>query len=86
MAYRVVLVVADQLVDRPVQGGREEEGLAGRAGPVDEAADHGEKAHVGHPVSLVDDHDVHVRQVDRAPLDQVGEPPRARDEHVDAAA
>jgi hypothetical protein len=83
---RVTLVVAHQLVDRPLQRGREEQGLTRGARPVDQPSHDGEEAHVGHPVGLVDHHHVDVGERGRAALDQVGEPPRAGDEHVDPVA
>jgi hypothetical protein len=56
---RVVLVVADQLVDGTAERRGEEECLAGRARLVDETAHRGQKAHVGHPIRFIDDHHVH---------------------------
>ena len=85
VAYRVVLVITDQLVDRSFQRRREQEGLARDVGPVHQVAHHREKAHIRHLVGFVDDNHVHVRQLDGASFNQVGESSRTGDEHVDAA-
>ena len=84
VAHRVVLVVTDQLVDGSIEGRRKEQHLPRLAGFGDEATDVRQESHVGHPVGLVDNHHLHERQVDRAALDQIGESPRAGDQHVDA--
>ena len=83
---RLVLVVADQLVDGSVQRGREEQRLAVGARHVDETAHGGQEAHVGHAVGLVDHHDVDVIQFPRPLLHQVLEPPGAGDQNVGAVA
>jgi hypothetical protein len=83
---RVVLVVADELVDWPVQGGREEKRLARVTRHVYEAANCGKEAHVRHAVGLVDDHHVHVGKPHGTLREQVSETPGARDDDVDAVA
>ena len=51
---------------------------------VEDRGDLGQEAHVGHVVGLVEHGDLHVAEVDRAAVDQVGEPARGGDEDVDA--
>ena len=45
-----------------------------------------QESHVSHPVRFVDDDDLDEGQIDSAPIDQVGQPPRAGDEHIDTVA
>ena len=86
VAGRVALVALHEAVDRAVERRREQERLAGRGRAVEQLLNCGQEAHVGHAVGLVDHDELDLVEVDLAPLDQVGEPTRARDEHVDAAA
>ena len=86
VAGRITLVALHEAVDRAVERRREQQRLAGRRGAVEQLLDRGQEAHVGHAVGLVDDDQLDLVEVDLAPLDQVGEPTGARDEHVDAAA
>ena len=86
VAHRVALVLANELVDGSVEGGGEQQRLPGRTRHVDESPDRGQEAHVGHPVRLVDDHGLDVRQLDGSPLDQVGQPAGAGDEDVDTVS
>ena len=83
---RVVLVAPDEHVDRVVEGRGEEQRLTCRRGPVEQATDLGEEAHVGHAVGLVDGDDLDRAEVDVALADQVGEAAGARDDDVDASA
>ena len=81
----VVLVATDELVDRAVERGREQQRLARLRRLVEQRLDRGQEAHVGHAVGFVDDDHLDLVEVDLAALDQVGETTRAGDEHVDAA-
>ena len=65
-------------------GGREEQGLAHLGQQADDALHIGYEAHVEHPVGLVDDQDFHVAEQQHAAVEQVDQPPRRRDQHVDA--
>jgi len=82
---RVGEVVTDQLTHGTVQRRREEHPLGGGRGHVQEAADVGEEAHVGHVVGLVEDADLDLVEAARAPLDQVQQPSGGGDDQVDAA-
>ena len=82
----VVEVGAGQAVGRAVERGREQHGLTLAAALVDDAAHTGQEAHVGHAVGLVDDDDRDVVELHVALLDEVFEPARAGDEHVDTTA
>ena len=81
---RVRLVAPDEYIDVAVECRREEQGLAGVADLVEQSRDLGQEAHVGHPIGLVDDHEVDLVEADRATVDQVGEPAGTRDGDVDA--
>ena len=84
VARRVALVAAHEHVHRTVERRREQQRLAVGPGLVEQPADLGEEAHVGHAVGLVDDDDRHVVEAHVALVDEVGEPAGAGDEHVDA--
>ena len=86
VAHRVALVATHERVDRAVERRREQQRLTGLRRLVEQALDHREEAHVGHAVGLVDDDDLDRVEADFAALDEVDEPARARDEHVDATA
>ncbi len=77
-------VAADQAVDVTVEGGREEHGLVPLLDPAEHPVDLGEKAHVGHPVGLVEDGHLDVGHGDLAAIGEVDEPSRGGDDHVDA--
>ncbi len=66
-------------------GGREEQRLADPRQEPDDALDIGDEAHVEHAVGFVDHQDLDVREQDLAALEQVDQPARRRDQHVDAA-
>ena len=52
-------------------GGREEQGLAGFGRHLEDAFDVGDKAHVQHPVSFINDHDLHAGQQQFAAFEMV---------------
>ncbi len=85
VAHRVVLEVGDELRDRAVERGGEQQHLAVVRGLLDDATDGRQEAHVGHLVGLVDHHGADVAEVDRLHLHQVLEPARAGDDEFDAA-
>jgi hypothetical protein len=76
---------ASQLGDLGRHGGREEERLALLRQHRDDPADVDDEAHVEHPVSLVEDHDLDLVESQRPALAEVEEPARGGDEDVDAA-
>ncbi len=86
VADRVVLVVADQLVDVTVERRRVEQRLALGGHLLEQLAHLGEEAHVGHPVGFVDDDDLDPVEGDRAALDEIEQAARAGDEDRRAAA
>ena len=86
MAHRVALVAAHERVDRTVEGGREQQGLARFRCAVEQALHDGQEAHVGHAVGFVDDDHLDRVEVDLASFDQVGQAAGAGDEDVDAVA
>ena len=84
VTHWIVLVVAGELGDVAVERCREQHGLAIVAGLVQQAADSGHEAHVGHAIGFVENDSLDLGEVDVAALDQVFEATRAGDEHVDA--
>ena len=64
---------------------REEQGLPRFRQQADDALDIGNKAHVEHPVGLVDDENMRVGQQDLAAPMQIEQPSRRGDQHIDAA-
>ena len=85
MASGVLLVVAREHADDTVERRREQQRLTRLGCHVEQAADFGKESHVGHAVGFVDDDDFDRVERECALLDEIGEPARARDEHVDAA-
>src|SRR3954453_11215178 len=83
---RVGQVALHQHVDAAIESRREEQPLAGLRGRVEDAAYVGQEPEVGHVVGLVEDGHVDATQVDVPGPHQVGEPTRAGDHDVDAAA
>ena len=81
---RLVEHFLGQLADLVRHGGREQQRLALLRHGGDDGADVADKAHVEHPVGLVEDEDVDVRDVDAAALHVVEQTARRGDEHVDA--
>ena len=63
MTNRVALVITAQHGDVAVEGGGEQQGLAGVAGEIEDAPHRGEEAHIGHSVGLVDHDDLDFPQV-----------------------
>ncbi len=86
MGDRVGEEAADQAVHVAVQGGREQHRLAVRADLLQQIGDLRQEAHVGHLVGLVQDADGHPVQPGVAAVDQVLQPARGGDQHLDAAA
>ena len=70
-AGRAVGVIARQFADRAVERGREEHCLAIARQPANDAVNLRLKAHVQHPVSLVEDEHADVRQVDEPTLGEI---------------
>ncbi len=85
VARRVLLVATHQAVDRAVERGREEEGLARLGGLVEQLLHDGQESHVGHAVGFVDDDHLDLVEEDLAPFDEVDEATRTGDEDVDAS-
>lgn len=80
---RVPLVTTGQLGDRPVEGRREENGLAVGSNLVEKSTNLRKETHVRHPVCLVDDDHLDPPQVDGALIDEVGETPGGGNDEVD---
>ena len=80
----VVQVAIDQHLDVVVERGAEEHALPGLSGPIHDALDGGQEAHVGHVIGLVDDGDVDAIESAVALLHQVFQAPGAGDDNVDA--
>ncbi len=68
------------------EGGAEQEVLATRRQDLEHATDVADEAHVEHPVGLVEDEDLDVREVDGALADMVEQAPGGGDDHVRAVA
>ena len=84
VGHRLVQVRLHEDADALVERGGEQHPLPLGRGLVEDAADHGQEAHVGHVVGLVDDGDRDGTQVDGALAHQIEESAGARDQHVDA--
>ncbi len=84
--HRVRQVAPDQEVDVAVQSGREEHPLPLGPNLVEQRGDLGHEAHVGHLVGLVQHSDADLVQPAVAALDEVLEPSRRGDDHLDPAA
>ena len=82
----IVLVATDQLVDLTVEGGREQHRLTVGRALVEQALHLVDEPHVGHAISLVEDHHLDGVEEDEALVDQVGETARAGDDDVDPAS
>ena len=83
--HRVVQVAADDRGDLAVERGGEQQPLPVGGGEVEDRADLGQEAHVGHPVGLVDRGDLDRREVAGALVRVVGEPPGGGDQQIDPA-
>jgi hypothetical protein len=81
-----VQVLADQLVHVAVERRGEQHALAVLRGQVEDGADLGHEAHVGHLVGLVQRGEAHVGQVAGALADVVRQAARRRDQEVDTTA
>ena len=68
-----------------VERGGKQEGLAIRIRQVQETPHGGEETHVCHPVRLVDHRETDILEGNRALIDEILEPPRRRNQYVDAA-
>ena len=86
MHRRVAQESPHQHVDGLVQGGGEQHPLALPRGGLHQPPHHRQESEVGHVVGLVDHADFHVAQVAVPLLDEVGQPPRARDDDVHPVA
>ena len=73
---RVVEEAVGEPPDLVREGRREQQVLAGRRQEREDLADVADEAHVEHPVGLVEDEDLDVRQVDRSLADMVEQPAR----------
>ena len=81
--YRTVQLGTGQSHDRCRHGGREEHGLARGRGAPDEVLDVGQEAQVKHLVSLVENDDAHVGQVEVLALGEVQKTSGGADDDVD---
>ena len=72
-----------ELLDVVRQRCREEQCLAKRRQQADNALDVGNEAHVEHPVGLVDDEDLHIRQQDLATFEMIEKAARGGDQNID---
>ncbi len=81
---RVGEVPADQPVDRPVEGGREQQGLVLPLEAAEHPFDLGHEAHVGHAVRLVEHQGLDVGHRQLAPVAEIDEAARRGDDHVHA--
>ena len=72
-----------ELLDVVRQRCREEQCLAERRQQADNALDVGNEAHVEHPVGLVDDEDLHIRQQDLATFEMIEKAARGGDQNID---
>ena len=81
---RVALEVGDELGDRTVERGREQQHLTVAAGLLDDAANRGQEAHVGHLVGFVDHDGGDVTQVEGTHLEEVLQAAGAGDDDFDA--
>ena len=82
----VVLVLTRQHGDGAVERRREQHRLAVLVRLVEQLAHLREEAHVGHAVGFVDHDRRHRVEADRVLLDEVEQPARTGDEHVDTLA
>ena len=82
---RIGEITVGELLDRLRHGRREEQGLALRRHQRDDPLQRVDEAEVEHLVGLVEDEDLELAQGQRALVDQVEQPARRRDQHVDAA-
>ena len=83
-ALGIVEELRRELLDRRRHGRREEQGLARLRKLRADFLDVGDEAHVEHPVGFVDHQQVAVVEHDLAAAEQVHQPARRRDQHVDA--
>ena len=84
MTDRVALVAADDLTDRAVERGREEERLRLPLDPAQDALHLRHEAHVGHLIRLVEDDEFDVLERQFIALEQVVQPSGRRDDDIDA--
>ena len=77
-------VARGESLDLLAHGGAEQQNLAVRLGLVENTSHHGQEAHIGHAVGLVDHDETHLREIHHSLLDQVLEPSRAGHKDVDA--
>jgi len=85
VTLRLVAQLARQSLDRRIEGGGKEEGLASLGGLRGQPAYLGPKAHVGHAVDFVHDEDTHGVETNVALLDEIPETARRRHHHVGVA-
>ena len=83
---RPVEEAVGELADRVREGGREEERLAALRQQGEDPADVVDEAHVEHPVRLVEDEDLDLREVDRVLAGVVEEAAGRRDDDLGAGA
>ena len=82
--HRITLVVANNRLHLPADGGREEENLAVLCCLVEQSAHCGKESHVRHTVGLVEHHGRDIVEADVPALNQVFESSWASDHDVDA--
>ena len=81
--HRTVHIGLDQVVNVTVEGGRIEKNLTFPGDFVEQLLDLGGESHIRHPVGLVDDDHRNLIEPAFASIDQVKEPSRGRNSHVD---
>ena len=83
-AHGVADVSLHQVLDRALDGGREEQGLAiGRSGR-DDLLDGGQEAHVEHAVGLIQNQDADIAEIHQVAAHEVGQSSRSCDQHLRA--
>jgi len=83
VSNRIPLVSLGEDCHVTVEGGREENRLTLTRSHLKKATHRGEKAHVGHPVGLVDDHEVDVTKVDVSLGDEIFQSSGASHQKID---
>lgn len=83
--HRVVLLPGDEALDVARQSRRKKHRLARALDLAEKGSHRWEETHVGHPVRLVDDNDLHLGEVELVALDQIDEPSGTTDRDIDTA-
>ena len=83
---RLAQELLGELLERGLEGGAEQQGLALLGQAAEDALDRRQEAHVEHAVGLVQHQHLDLREVDAAAVEVVDQAAGRGDEHVDAAA